>query len=164
MRTAARRTILLAIMLLVALIVATLAWAFGIPPARHLYYAVLPTADQNLAARLAVNVSRLSLSRLDYCPTDTTWPDTPIGFLVAAVHNEADKDWFPAVLSSLVRVGCDVNAYNQAGLTPLMSSALFGHQWVGPVLLSSGANPGLRSKSVGRSNGLSAAEIAERSR
>jgi len=160
MRTTGTRVSFVVAALLAAVVTVGMAWAFGVPPDRHLYYAVLPTEEQNLAARAMVKVSRLSLTRLDRCPKDATQPETPIGFLVAAYRGQPDQEWFQDALRVLIRAGCDVNAYNRSGLTPLMNAALFNHTWIQQHLLSNGADAALRSMADGRLRGMNASEIS----
>ncbi len=160
MRITGTRVSFVVAALLSAVVAVGMAWSFGVPPEQHLYYAVLPTEDQNLAGRAMVKVSRLSLTRLDRCPTDATEPETPIGFLVAAYRGQPDQEWFQDALRVLIRAGCDINAYNRAGLTPLMNAALFNHNWIQQHLLSNGADAALRSIADGHLSGLNASEIS----
>ena len=160
MRSAVKRTSLAAATVVAALLATGLTWSFGVPAERHLYYAVLPTEEQSFASMPLVKISRLSLARLDRCPGEATQPETPIGFLVGAYRGEPDQEWFQDALRALLRAGCDINSYNNSGLTPLMNAALFNHAWVQQHLLSSGADAAMRSTAVGRFSGLTAYEIS----
>jgi hypothetical protein len=142
--------------------ICALAWVFVLPVEKHLTYAILPTEGVDFGTRAMVSLSRLSLRRLTDCPIGAALPETPIGLVVNAYHNEGDRDWFDSMVRSLVESGCRLDDYSAHGLTPLMNAALYGDSWLQARLLAFGANPNLQARSEGKLLGLTAEQIAQR--
>ena len=81
-----------------------------------------------------------ALGRLQRCPEEDFAPTTPVGFVVAGWNETGNADRFGAALELLLAHGCDINASDQRGLTPLHSAILFNNTPAARRLLELGAD------------------------
>jgi hypothetical protein len=90
-------------------------------------------------------LAALRVRLLHQCPWQGGVPQTPIGF-VAATEDPAlaDRETVEEVLRVLLSDGCDINAYNAWGETPLHDAILFNDARMVAFLLDHGADPSKR--------------------
>lgn len=101
------------------------------------------------------------LLNIKECPNGQFGPATPLSFLVAAMEVKgADREEAEQVFLRFQSLGCDINAPEATGLTPLHVAVLFRDAGAVAFLLQHGADP--EAKIVGKSkhSGSSVREFA----
>jgi hypothetical protein len=109
---------------------------------------VLP-ADQLIVAAVGTDTAIASnayrdLERIGYCPYLLDSPESPVGLAGAAHDKNSDTTRIRDTISLLVRMGCDIDQYSAAGLTPLHGAIIGRQPDLLGFLLEQGADPKLR--------------------
>lgn len=114
----------------------------SLPPSQLIVEAVLN--DESRASS-----AQDQLRRLGYCPDLGDSPETPIG-LAAAADDLPGSDGAQArrTIELLLELGCDINQYSAAGLTPLHGAIIGRQAELFDLLLAAGADPLRRVVSI----------------
>lgn len=107
-------------------------------------------ADQLIVMAVGADAAAASnayrdLERIGYCPYLPDSPESPVG-LAGAAHdqNSVDMTRIRDTISLLVKMGCDIDQYSAAGLTPLHGAIIGRQPDLLRFLLEQGADPKLR--------------------
>jgi hypothetical protein len=121
---------------------AGVAWLVCGLPAPHLVVYALPETHPNLAGRAVASAARLRISLWRRCPEQEFHPQSAVGFLVANYENGgvAERQTIERLLGQFKATGCDIDAYNASGQTPLLDAVLYGDPSLLKLLLAHGAD------------------------